>query len=240
MKSKILVVSSCTKKKKKFHLNQPKCSELKTKESKAFFIKKYPKYTCKAREMYSGYQHKCIYNAITLLREIAYVDFYILSAGFGLIEENELLPAYDCTFSNKNNHYILARSIKLNIPEDFNKLVNKTYDLIYLALGRSYLESLGNWVKSINNLTIAFYPIKNPKILSIQANSKAVNIMSKFNYHINGVIGFKGDLLRILTDVFLKLKEQNIDYNKVIKDKESLNAFLINHIFFKSPKFLFY
>jgi hypothetical protein len=47
--------------------------------------------------MYIGNQKRELMKCVDILREIkgVKVDFYIISAGFGLLHENDMIPPYD-------------------------------------------------------------------------------------------------------------------------------------------------
>jgi len=73
-----------------------------------------------ARDLYTGRQQNHVKSAVRwLLRQGHDVDRYFVSAGFGLVAEDEYLP-YEVTFSSMNVSDIRERSAKLDIQ--------KTYD----------------------------------------------------------------------------------------------------------------
>jgi queuine/archaeosine tRNA-ribosyltransferase len=96
-----------------------------------------------AQELYTGQQHLRLIKGIkevTEKKEIA-LDFYILSAGYGLIPAaNNVLP-YDVTFANMNKRELKGWSNQLQIPSSFRRLVAEAYDLILILLGDKYLEA---------------------------------------------------------------------------------------------------
>lgn len=96
----------------------------------------------KARKLYAGRQQQFINQAVDRLREGGdTVDRYFISAGFGVVEETELLPSYDVTFSSYSTAEIRERAGQLNIQDDLLELVGRDYDLVYLALGADYYAS---------------------------------------------------------------------------------------------------
>ncbi len=112
---RILVISSCTKAKAFSSSNQLKCDDITIKQDREEIMKKSSKEICKVIDMYQGSQHKSIIKGIEILRRFAEVDFYIISAGFGLLESEEMIPAYECSFSKMKNQEIMDRSNKLEI-----------------------------------------------------------------------------------------------------------------------------
>ena len=223
----ILVFSSCTKSKKFEYEKQPECSELINKHSIDKYVSQYPQYSCKAKEMYRGAQHKNLFKGINRLQEIASIDPFIISAGLGIIPADKEISSYECTFTGKTKKFIKNRSDNLNIMTDFQKIVNqKDYDLIYLALGKDYLKSIDDWENVIKTLTIAFTQADNPKVLSLEANNQIVSRFSASGYTIHGVIGFKGDLLRIFTEKVFQSENPPTQLEDILKDKKTLNEFI--------------
>ena len=151
LKPSILVINSCGKKKSIKHEEQPTCKDLETKDQRERVKEKFSSLLTEAGELYTGGQAVAIKKAVNVLSSKAEVDYYIISAGFGLVSENELLPPYECSFSGLSKKAIKERAEKLAIPESIRYLSKKTYDLVYLSLGEDYLVSLGN-LKDIANL----------------------------------------------------------------------------------------
>jgi len=199
------VVGSCGKKKLKQSSKSPTCADL-TSLSK---IKKWQqKSGFRVRELYTGYQNRELVKGVDLLRQIPQVGvtFYIISAGFGLVDENDTLPSYDCTFSGMKKNEIRERATLLSIPSDFKKLLASNFDLIYLALGRDYFLALGeNWLTGINHPIIGFHRIlSRDGMLCIPSAHEIVSSFSQKGHKIHGITGFKGDLLRILANYALE------------------------------------
>ncbi|MBU1219931.1 hypothetical protein KKF34_07985 [Myxococcota bacterium] len=95
----------------------------------------------KAEEMYTGMQHKFLMEGVKRYRNAGgRVDVYILSAGLGLISGDQLIPAYDFTFSGKSKKFIQSWSRKLGISE---KIIaaSKSAEGVIFALGDSYLTA---------------------------------------------------------------------------------------------------
>ena len=63
-------------------------------------------------------------------------DLYIISAKYGLINENDIICNYDLKMTNK-----IAESIKDSVTMKFN-LIRNNYDNIYINLSKIYLKSL--------------------------------------------------------------------------------------------------
>lgn len=93
----------------------------------------------KARRLYAGRQQQYINQAVDKLRSAGdTVDRYFISAGFGLVDETEVLPPYDVTFASFSREAIRARADKLGIQSVLLELLERDYELIYLSLGQDY------------------------------------------------------------------------------------------------------
>ena len=97
-----------------------------------------------AKKLYSGRQQRYISEAVDSLRADQHtVDRYFISAGFGLVEEQEELPPYDVTFANMSASEIRSRSASLEITEHTQEAVSAaSYDIVFLALGSDYYQAL--------------------------------------------------------------------------------------------------
>lgn len=99
-----------------------------------------------AREMYTGRQHTYVVQAVdqlrALLKDAAHVEFRIISAGYGLLAENDVIVPYEATFNGmrKADMHRYARSV-LHLPQKVRDLVAQ-FDLAFFLLGESYLQVL--------------------------------------------------------------------------------------------------
>jgi hypothetical protein len=139
-KLNILVVDQCSNAKKKSTLPGSVDSSMSRQE--LIEHEEVPVY--RARNLYEGRQQKFISNAVDSLRESKdEVDRIFISAGFGVIDENDLLPPYDMTFAGLSKDEINERSAELGIQESLSDILSSnTYDIIFFALGSDYLLSL--------------------------------------------------------------------------------------------------
>lgn len=98
-----------------------------------------------AQDLYAGRQQQKINQAVRILRTNGHeVDRYFISAGFGLIEEQQELPPYDVTFSGMSKSAIETRADRLGIPTAVWELLTSEagYDVVFLALGTDYYHSI--------------------------------------------------------------------------------------------------
>jgi hypothetical protein len=200
----------------------PSCLELDSKERLSEWQSRLNELVVKARDMYTGNQSRELIKGVDKLRKIErlHVTLFILSAGFGLVQENELIPPYDCSFSTMSKSQIINRSRKLAIMSDFQEIIKDDYDLVYLALGKNYLTALGHgWQSDVNGSIVVFNNrFVGRKYAIIPSGNKAVKSFSATGNKIHGATGFKGDLLRILADYALS---KDNPYSEVINWKDS-------------------
>lgn len=97
-----------------------------------------------ARDLYTGRQQKNVTEAVRALRRDGVnVDRYFISAGFGLVGEDEQLPPYEVTFSGMNVSEIRERSRQLDIKRDVTQLLTDAeYDVVFFTLGKDYYKSI--------------------------------------------------------------------------------------------------
>ncbi len=197
---KILIFASCSKRKAVSYPNQPTCQQISSKEMREAYL---PNFTekRKAKDMYRGSLNISINAAVRHLKEMFDVGYYIVSAGFGIVNENDMMPPYECSFSEMRKEGLINRANMLNIPNDYQEIIEKENpDFIYLALGKNYLTALGNWDENLPCKTIAFEESTSDKVITLPADHIAVKEVSSIGgMPIHGVIGFKGDLLMLTT-----------------------------------------
>ncbi|MEA1993934.1 MAG: hypothetical protein U9N35_06035 [Euryarchaeota archaeon] len=127
----ILVVSSCTKGKKK------------EKD--------------RASELYSGEQHLLVKKGVKLLREKNIVDWYIISAKYGLIHEDEIVEPYNKSFTGLSKKEIRELSKKLRIKKKLSEVIEeKSYEKAFFLLGEQYLTSIENFLKGVPPYSVFF------------------------------------------------------------------------------------
>jgi len=97
-----------------------------------------------AKDLYTGRQQGFVEDAVRQLRGQGHdVDRYFISAGFGLVGEDELLPPYEVTFSSMNVGEIRERSKQLGIQEELQQLLTESeYDIVFFTLGSDYYTSI--------------------------------------------------------------------------------------------------
>jgi hypothetical protein len=137
-------------------------------------VQSHREYTTPAADMYTGREHKYVEEAVTHLREVVDVDWYIISAGFGLLRDETEIPSYECGFSDMesvrtrakragydiddltNDETIQAVGREKGIPQAFSNVLNREYDLLFIVLSEPYLLSVADALTEIPEQTTAF------------------------------------------------------------------------------------
>ena len=150
---KILVVTSCTKDKAipplGSDLHQLTPDQLWDEQDDDRVARNFgelDEYRVPAGELYHGRQHLQLMQGVNSLRQTfghTVVDLKIISAGFGLVSEEQPLPPYNATFADLSSSKILAIAQRLRIPQAINDLMLDAYDCAFFLLGESYLLSIG-------------------------------------------------------------------------------------------------
>ncbi len=149
---KILIVTSCTKDKMipplGPHLHQLTPEKLWDERNDDRVTRNFgelDEYRVPANQLYHGRQHLQLMQGVNLLRQTfghTVVDLKIISAGFGLVSEEQPLPPYNATFADLSPSKILTNAQRLRIPQKINDLMQVSYDCAFFLLGDSYLLSL--------------------------------------------------------------------------------------------------
>lgn len=167
----ILVLSPCSKDKRYDPVLD--CEDV-DEHSREELVQEHREYTTTAADMYTGREHQHVKTAVNHLREIADVDWYIISAGFGLLRDETEIPSYECGFSDidsvrtratragydidtlTNNETIQAVGREKGIPQEFSTVLGRDYDLLFVVLSEPYLLSVADALTEIPEQTTAF------------------------------------------------------------------------------------
>lgn len=169
----VLVLSACSKDKQHDPVLDCEAVDIHSREE---LVQEYAEHVTAAADMYTGDEHQHVEAAVGHLREQASVDWYIVSAGFGLLRADTEIPPYDCGFSRENVESVRARAERAGyevesptndetiravgrekgIPREFGRLLNRGYDLLFVVLSRPYLLSVAGALDEIPDQTEAF------------------------------------------------------------------------------------
>lgn len=103
------------------------------------------------------YRHN-IYNK--LVSKLGVDNVYILSAGWGLIKSDFLIPQYDITFSNNAKPYQKRR--KMDTFKDFCMLPENTKETIIFLGGKNYVPLFCSLTVDIKGKKVVFYRSSTP------------------------------------------------------------------------------
>jgi hypothetical protein len=202
---KTLVITSCTGEKRykpDEQLMQNDFIDNTNLSLKEGYLKEYQQ---TAGRMYTGLQHLRLMEGIEVLRntfQSESIDLNIVSAGYGLINEDKVIVPYEVTFNSMNSKQVLEWSKYLNIKEDLEKKI-KGYDLVFFLLGDKYLKSLQLPVH---------VETEGQKLIFLAGKSSRSSIPNEAPYHLievgqedakefsYGLIGLKGYLFKLLSE----------------------------------------
>jgi len=97
-----------------------------------------------AGKMYSGRQHQFLMQAVEKLRAEGSgleIEVWILSAAYGVINENEEIAPYDVTFTDMSKKVLRQWAIRRSIPDQMAALVQRPADFQMILLGSKYLDA---------------------------------------------------------------------------------------------------
>ena len=155
---RLLIVTSCTGE-KKFHPESALTFlDFQDKDRLKSRTEQLQDYLSSAGSLYTGMQHLHVLSGVNLLRETfgkENIDLKILSAGYGLIDEDKMIVPYEVTFNNLKLGELDNWAKVLNIREDFEKAIIN-YDLVFVLLGERYLRALALPVKTKPEQTLIF------------------------------------------------------------------------------------
>lgn len=141
---KILIIGSCTGRKDTRNCPDP-LTEADFADSSLFQRREaeLSAWSLPAKELYTGFQHRYMMTGVKALRArfgSSACTAKIVSAGYGLVDEDQRLVPYEATFQGKRPRWIQEQSIRLGIPTAMRKAI-VGYDVVVFLLGKEYLIS---------------------------------------------------------------------------------------------------
>ena len=141
---RILVITSCTGRKKHKPPNQLKYEDFASLERLRQRTVELKDFKVPAAEMYTGQQHRYLMAGLKEVRKVhkaPTVDLHIISAGYGLLAEDDIIVPYNVTFSGLKKGELLARSNSLQLHKRIETL-SVNYHLVFFLLGAEYVRAL--------------------------------------------------------------------------------------------------
>jgi hypothetical protein len=111
-------------------------------------------YRCAAEDLYTGQQHVRLMRGVRAFRATAEVDLRIVSAGYGVLRADALIPPYDATFANMTGTELRTWADELGIPTQMRGLMTRSDDLKIVCLASSYLEAMNYDFESLGGTTV--------------------------------------------------------------------------------------
>lgn len=100
--------------------------------------------TLLSKHLYTGRQHRLLVDGIRTLRAArsdVQILPYVVSAGYGLLREDQPIAPYDLTFQTMSSSEALSWGEQLRLPADLEHLLRSTFDLALVLLGARYLDA---------------------------------------------------------------------------------------------------
>lgn len=205
-KPRVLVITSCTGEKR----FKPDCQltiedfkdEARLKDREA----ELKDYACPAGKMYTGMQHLRLIEGTQRLRASLgkeSLDVSILSAGYGVISEEQVIVPYEVTFNSMTSREVDAWSSHLGVHDEIVSLISD-YDLIFFLLGNKYLRAVTLPLDSRADQTFVFLASRG-QTDRIQGMAAKTYVMPLSNpeakhYHY-GLVGLKGFLFKQFAEI---------------------------------------
>lgn len=196
----ILIVDQCSSAKKGKNRHEPLDEETIDSKSRQELVEKDGVPSYRAGELYQGRQQQRITEAVETLEQAGdTVDRIFISAGFGVVGEDEKLPLYDVTFSHMSASETDQRAAKLGIHEALHEfIVGSDYDVVFFALGSEYYRSarLGELLPDVSEDTFVVFfnreefEMEYDNGLSLEARTSQAEAYGTI------VIALKGEYLR--------------------------------------------
>ena len=127
------------------------------------------------------------------------LDLQILSAGYGLLDEDQDIVPYEVTFSKMTNRVLKEWSQTLSITDSINQKL-KNYDLIFFLLGDRYLQSIQWPLEVEDHQRLIFFAGTTSKKLIVQQPQATIIFVTKKEAALygSGLIEIKGFLFNHL------------------------------------------
>lgn len=232
---RILVISSCTSTKSKEHPEQLQLDDFRDPaqlaQRQAELRSLAPHLATPARDLYTGRQHRYVMEGVERLRQglspVVQVDLQIVSAGYGLVEECELLFPYEATFNAMRTReaQTYARNV-LHLPERIQAAM-QGYDLVIVLLGESYLKTLdlANWASRPGMLIVAGTSTQKwcpPRLQSslVPFTNHDVKVVG------GGQVGLKGAIFKRLAVKLLESAEPIVALQRLVEKPQQLREIL--------------
>lgn len=207
----VLIVTSCTGEKRFSPENQLTQDDFRTAKTLKAREKELKEFALPAAEMYTGMQHLRLMEGVQLLRaqlpkSVATFDLKIVSAGYGLIDEDRMIVPYEVTYNTMKNPELDDWAQKQKIHDDLVKIL-PDYDFVFFLLGDKYLracrlpfevEKRQQYFFFTSGTTLKYFPKNDNQYWRLELSNADAK---SFGY---GLVGLKGFLFKKLAELFVK------------------------------------
>ena len=141
---KVLIITACTALKKHKPPNQLTWDDFVSPDRLQERTRELSDFRAPAAEMYTGPHHQHLMDGVKAIRNSDgpdVIDLHIISAGYGLLGEAEIIVPYNVTFNNVSTGELLDRSTHLQIHEDVKSLISG-YGIVFFSLSQKYVRAL--------------------------------------------------------------------------------------------------
>jgi hypothetical protein len=162
-----------------------------------------------AGEMYTGKQHVHLMCGVTNLRQAFGNDFVhlrILSAGYGLIEEDRAICPYNVTFNDMSKAQARAWARHLGVPSNVRAAL-KDLEVAIFLLGSRYLDAIDPPIAARNGQRLVF--LAKPSESSRLAGPGVVTVpagKSETRYGA-GLVALKGKMFELFARALAQRRE---------------------------------
>ena len=154
----------------------------------------------RAKDLYDGKQQRRITEAVHALTTKGHnVERFFVSAGFGLVNEDQRLPPYEATFNSMSQAEIAEREERFQLTQRLSELIDTGgFDIVFLALGAKYYDTI-----DLNGL-LSSTPVETTVVLFNQEDlegkyEQAISVAARTEegkQFGSAVIGLKGTYLK--------------------------------------------
>jgi hypothetical protein len=219
---KMLVIGSCTGNK-----NVRDCPSLLTQvdfDDPSLFRRREAElsaWALPARELYTGWQHRYMMKGADAIRHhfgTSACSVKIVSAGYGLVDEEQRLAPYEATFQEQRPNWIRDRGEALGIPTAVRSTV-VGFDVVVFLLGKEYLVSIHPPLSSEVDQRLIFFTSNAD--LPFHPNSVLVPAGRKETRFGAGVMTLKGKMFERFASGLCGAHEM---WDRLVSDNSSATA----------------
>lgn len=151
-----------------------------------------------AARLYTGWQHRYMAKGIDELRQrfgVSCCTLKIISAGYGLVDENRTLVPYEATFQGKPQKWVRERADRLKIPHAIREAV-RGFEAVVFLLGKEYLLSTDPPLVPDRNQWFVFFTSN--RHLQFHPDSTVVPAGKNETRFGAGIVALKGKMFELL------------------------------------------